>query len=208
MIEIIVKNAEFVRSFPSVQSMEGSPTTQVAFLGRSNVGKSSLINFLAAKQGLAKVSNTPGRTQLINLFQVTLLRKENGNRQEKQVPWVDLPGFGYAKLSKAVQEDPSQMLKDFWNDTFSRRFVLHLFDIRREPNQEDLVLSQHLRRASAGYFLVLTKSDQLIQSKRKAAIQRLAERFSLPAAQVLPVSMKEKFGKEAILSLIWEACAK
>jgi GTP-binding protein len=166
----IIKSAVFVKSAQSKADSLNEDKSEIVFLGRSNVGKSSTINAYTNKKGLAKSSSTPGKTRLINFFDIDYSDKEN----IYPLRLVDLPGFGYAKVSKTIKEEWQKNLVDFITDRVSIRLFIHLRDARH-PNMnidkevEAFILS--IIRPDQKYITLFTKIDKLNQ-KERYALQR------------------------------------
>ncbi len=146
---MIVKSAEFICSNTQISKLPPPLKPEYAFIGRSNVGKSSLINMLVAKKGLAKTSQTPGKTQLINHFYIN----EN---------WyiVDLPGYGYARISKSKKEDWNKFIHTYLDKRESLQCVMVLIDSRLEPQKIDLEFCNWLGEKGLSFVLIFTKADK------------------------------------------------
>ena len=156
-------NVRFERSFGTSAQLTPSTAPEVAFSGRSNVGKSSLLNKLFNRKGLAKVSQTPGKTATINFF--------DGDG----VTFVDLPGYGYAKVSKSEKARWSELIEGYFNQDRSFALVVALVDIRHEASELDENMIRFLREADLPFVVALTKADKLSrqqQMKQKAALKR------------------------------------
>jgi len=136
---------------------------QVAFVGRSNVGKSSLLNVIVNRKRLAHVSSTPGRTQLVNFFIV------NGNTR-----LVDLPGYGFARAPREVKATWDKMISDYLLENENLRVVVTLFDMRRNPTDEDEALLEWLNHYGIPFIAVLTKADKLTRSAQSQTWKKLA----------------------------------
>lgn len=145
-----ITKAEFIKSATKPSQYPPPDLPEVAFVGRSNVGKSSLINALVGRKNLAKTSNTPGRTQLINFFSVN-----------DKISFVDLPGYGFAKVSRAVKKNWGEMIEAYLRGRPNLALVILILDIRREPNADDLSLRDWLEHYRIPYLYALTKSDKL-----------------------------------------------
>ena len=191
---MLIKSAEFVVSNSRVEKCPTTGLPEYAFIGRSNVGKSSLINMLTGRKGLAMTSQKPGKTQLINHF---IINKE----------WhlVDLPGYGYARLSKDGRDGLRRMIEDY---VLERRELVCLFvllDARLEPQQIDLEFIEWLGEESVPFALVFTKADKLSKGKLSANISAYKDRL-LEAWEELPplfiTSSEERTGREELLNYI------
>ena len=157
-------SAEFVKSavWPPQYPLATMP--EIAFVGRSNVGKSSLMNTLVGRRKLAKTSNTPGRTQLINFFTV------NGS-----ISFVDLPGYGFAKVSQSIKKDWGDMMDAYLRERQNLAMVIFILDIRRDPSEDDLSLRDWLEHYRIPYIPILTKADKLSNNQaivRKKLIEK------------------------------------
>jgi len=165
--ELKIVNAEF---FTSAQRLEDSPPpdkAEIAFLGRSNVGKSSLLNSLTKRKTLAKSSSTPGKTQLINYFDITFKDYGEGATQNHYARFVDLPGFGYAKVSKSLKKNWHQNLTDFLEKRPSLQIFVHLIDARHPHLDIDQSVDDflsHIKRGDQIIINAFTKIDKLKQS--------------------------------------------
>ena len=159
-----ITSAEFIKS--AVWTAQYPPATmpEIAFVGRSNVGKSSLMNTLVGRKKLAKTSNTPGRTQLINFFDI------NG-----AISFVDLPGYGFAKVSQSVKKDWGNMIETYLRERQNLAMVIFILDIRRDPSDDDLSLRAWLEEYHIPYISILTKVDKLSNNQtlgRKKLIEK------------------------------------
>jgi len=161
---INIVEASFITSSSAKNNLLEEGISEVAFLGRSNVGKSSFINALTNKKNLAKKSSTPGKTRLINFFEVIYK-----NDEEKYIArFVDLPGFGYAKVSKSMQEEWSKNLTDFIKNRVSIRTFVHLLDARHPTQKVDKDVREYLRfikREDQNIIEIFTKIDKLNQKE-------------------------------------------
>lgn len=155
--------AEFAAAYGTVDQLPASRGPEVSFAGRSNVGKSSLLNKLMYRKGLAKVSQTPGKTATINFYKV------DGH------DFVDLPGYGYAKVSKKELDRWADLIEGYFNQDRDFALVVSLVDIRHEPSALDKNMIEFLEAAELPYIVVLTKADKLSkqqQNKQKAVIRK------------------------------------
>lgn len=187
-----ITSAEFVRSAFDRSHWLDDGLPEVAFLGRSNVGKSSLINSLLLRKGLARTSNTPGRTQCINFFLIN-----------RSFYFVDLPGYGYAKVSKAMRADWGKMAEDYLLRRRELALAVQLVDIRHEPTELDKLLNDWLIYHEKPFIVVATKSDKLSNN----AISRSASAASgaLGGSEVIAYSAQNGKGRDEVLTRITAA---
>lgn len=166
---------------------------QVAFSGRSNVGKSSLINVLLrrTRKKLAQVSGTPGKTRLLNFYRVN-----------DRFFLVDLPGFGYARVPPAVRSGWLQLVEGYLSTQKRLKGVVHLVDCRRPPPDSDLRMLDYLSSLGLPTLVVLTKIDKLKPSQRDRAIEAATRALQVDADQLLPFSSKTGEGREALLEAL------
>jgi len=165
----MILSAKFLYSLAQFDPNAPSSISEVAFLGRSNVGKSSLINALCRQKNLAKSSSTPGKTRLINIFEVSCKKDE----EKFSIHFIDLPGFGYAKVSKSLKKLWDKNLDEFLKKRDSIRLFVHLIDARHNDLEIDLNVETYLKdflKADQKILKVFTKSDKLNQSQ-KAKLQ-------------------------------------
>ena len=172
-----------------------STLPEVAFAGRSNVGKSSALNCLLGRRALARVSRTPGRTQLVNLFQV-----------DDVLTVADLPGYGFAKVPDHVRSAWKPMIEGYLSARDNLRLVVVLIDVRREPQELDGALIYALIEARIPAVVVATKADKLKKQQLKRQIAALRAGFRLPAGQPIPFSSVTRAGRDAVLDAIAEHC--
>ena len=187
-----ITSAEFMKSavWPPQYPMASMP--EIAFVGRSNVGKSSLINTLVGRKDLAKTSNTPGRTQLINFFSINSV-----------VSFVDLPGYGFAKVSKSVKKDWGDMIEAYLRERRNLVLVVLILDIRRDPSADDLSLRDWLAQYGLPYMYVLTKADKLSNNQAIAHRRIIEQGLQLSGGiQTILFSAKTQKGKGEIWQVI------
>lgn len=149
-----MKNAKFLKSCSASSDFPRAGLPEVAVVGRSNVGKSSLLNFLFHTKGLAKTSASPGKTRLVNFFE-----------SDDGILFVDLPGWGYAKASKSIKSEWGTLINDYLAKREALKVVLFLLDIRRMPTPEDVDMADWFEDSGHKVIFVLTKSDKLNQSE-------------------------------------------
>ncbi len=183
----------FVASATRTRDLPSSPV-EVAFVGRSNVGKSSLVNALANRKQLARVSNTPGRTQLINLFAL--------GDDDSGATVVDLPGYGFAKASKQVRRDWPEMIEGYLLDRDELVMVFVLVDGAIGPTPLDVQMLDWLRYHGIAHTVVATKSDKVKSSKRPARRRDLAAGCELDPGDVVWVSATKGTGVDTLRALV------
>jgi len=187
-----ILNAEFVASATDPSQFPTGDLPEVAFAGRSNVGKSSLLNALLGRKNLARVSRTPGRTRLVNFFRVAVSDKHGA-----EFMFVDLPGYGYAKVAKAVQEQWGPMIEGYLSARSALRGVVLLTDVRR-GEQDEINLVRWVHEQGLGLIAVATKIDKLPRSRRVQGIRDLEALLGIP---VIGCSAETGEGMDAV----WKA---
>ena len=186
-----VLDAEFVAGATALGQLPAPTFAEVAFAGRSNVGKSSLINNLVQRKKLVRTSSAPGCTRAINIFRVRL----RTNDDEAHLDLVDLPGYGYAQRSKAERKSWGPLIEGFLSERPGLRGAVVIVDIRRGVQKDDLQLLEFLESIDVTPILVATKIDKLPSSKRKPAIAALKREVSRP---VVPYSSVTGDGRDAL----------
>lgn len=181
--------ASFITSAASDKNFLVSDKPIIAVAGKSNVGKSSFINMLAGDGKLARTSNTPGRTRLINYFDF------------RTFILADLPGYGFAKVSKAEKDKWSTLMEKYFAET-EIAHVFSLIDIRHDPTAEDITMVNYLYSYALPFTLVATKSDKLGKSKVKPQAEILSRKLKVGREDIIPVSSLEKRGRDEIFKKI------
>lgn len=194
-----IVRAEFVRSCASLRECPSDGLPEIAVAGRSNVGKSSLLNRLVQQKGLAKTSGVPGKTQLINLFKITV-----GHKSSPAFYLVDLPGYGYARVSLTQREAWGALVEDYLTHRPTLRGLIVLVDIRHSPGLLDQQLFSWISSYKLRCLLVATKSDQMSRGQISGALLKI--KASLPGLAmdqvILPFSSKTGEGRDAVLEHI------
>ncbi len=193
---LVIRNVEFIGGMAEKHGWRPeSPLPEVAFAGRSNVGKSSLLNALVRRKSFARVSRTPGRTREINFFRVN-----NG------FVLVDLPGSGYARVSKEKKSEWRPMIESYLRRTTQLRGLVLLLDIRREPSEDDRAMLDFLAEVEVPTIVALTKIDKLSKAGAQERAAEIIRALALQADQVIPFSAHTGEGRvellEAIASLV------
>lgn len=192
---MIIKRADFITSMKDYGDFATKGCPEVAFAGKSNVGKSSMINKLTNRGKLARISSTPGKTRLINVFHIN-----------EAINLIDLPGYGFAKVSKAEKASWGKMMQDYFAKTEDLCQVFHLVDIRHEPSAEDREMNLFLRQAGIPFTVVATKADKISRGARLKHIAPICRALAVQPWQVLPFSSEDGTGREELLARIEEVC--
>ncbi len=192
MIRII--DAAFVTTATRPDQYPREPIPEVAFVGRSNVGKSSMINTLANRNKLVRVSNTPGRTRTLNFFDVTLENKA----KKRPIRLCDLPGYGFAKVSKAEREQWETMIGTYLEERHTLKVVVAIIDAEVGPTEDDMHMLDVLNDMPPRILVAATKIDRLAKTKRQNRLNSLTQQLELPPGAVLGFSSTDKLGVEQV----------
>ena len=187
---MIIKSAEFITSAAKSSQYPSAMLPEVAFAGRSNVGKSSLINTILNRKRLVKTSRTPGRTQLINFFVIN-----------NAFTFVDLPGYGYAKVPVSVKKSWGPMIEKYLSTRTTLSGVVLIMDIRRTPGQEELSFMDWLDYYGIPAVLILTKTDKLSKTKQKQQHHAIGKALGVDNNDLILFSAKSRLG----IDVVWEA---
>lgn len=187
---LLARGAEFVLSAPGLRECPPPGDPEIAVAGRSNVGKSSLLNFLVNQRGLARVSNTPGRTRLLNFFRARL-------SDERSTLLVDLPGYGFARMPEEAKRAFGPMIEGYLLRRESLRGLALLIDIRRGPEDEEQQLIRFCQDRQLPVVLVVTKTDELPKSKRFPRAEEIRHALGLKRRPIL-TSVRENLGREEV----------
>ncbi|MCQ2399711.1 MAG: ribosome biogenesis GTP-binding protein YihA/YsxC, partial [Clostridia bacterium] len=185
---MIIKNATFITSAASEKQFLKFDKPVIAVVGKSNVGKSSFINMLANQNKLAKTSDTPGRTRLVNYFDFG------------EFVLADLPGYGYAKVSKAEKDRWGEVMEKFFADKTNLNYVLSLLDIRHDPTADDITMINFLHNTAFPFTFIATKADKLSKAQVKAQVRSLTMRLAVTERNMIAVSAVTKQGREDVLT--------
>jgi GTP-binding protein len=183
---LVIRSLEFLGGMASVDGWRPeSVLPEVAFAGRSNVGKSSLLNRLVHRKKFARVSNTPGRTREINFFKVN-----------DAFVFVDLPGYGYARVSKERRAEWRPLIESYLRRSPQLRGIVHLLDVRHDPTTDDKLMLDFLSEIGVPTIVVLTKIDKLTSAERRKQLAELPLRLGLDVEQVIPFSAATGEGRD------------
>ncbi|MCI6376638.1 MAG: ribosome biogenesis GTP-binding protein YihA/YsxC [Clostridiales bacterium] len=186
-----IKTASFVTSLAAYHEQPPITLRQLAVVGKSNVGKSSLINALCNRKKLCKTSATPGKTRLINVFLIN-----------EAFHLVDLPGYGFAKVDKAEKQRWGEMMDRYFQESTHLEHVLHLVDIRHEPTQDDIAMSQYFRQMGIPFTVVATKADKISRGARMKHIAPICRALLVQPWEIIPFSSEDMTGRDKLLELI------
>jgi GTP-binding protein len=189
----------FVTSAVAPTQFPPAGAPEIAFLGRSNVGKSSLINSLVGSK-IAKTSNTPGRTQTINFFQIRRPGKPNPD-----FVFADLPGYGYARAPKEVTAKWAEFVNPYLEHRESLVLCLSLVDVTIPPQQLDLQLMDWMRHMDRNFIVVATKADRISNNQLRASLPKLCDLLQIFPSQIIPFSAKSRVGYDELWAAIREA---
>ena len=186
--KLVIKNATFITSAAKQEQFIQPDKPMIAVCGKSNVGKSSFINMLANQKKLAKTSSEPGRTRLVNYFNFG------------EFILADLPGYGFARVSKTEKEKWGKMLDAFFKDKDNATHVLALVDCRHSPTEDDKQMLQFLHYHTIPFTVILTKADKLSKMKLKEQIRKIASELYLGVENVIATSSDSGYGKAEVLA--------
>ncbi len=189
---MIIKKAELETVAVKRSQYPEDNVPEIAFAGRSNVGKSSLLNLLTNRKGLARVSGAPGKTRTINFYRIN---------DEFRI--VDLPGYGYAKISKSISENWGDMMEEYFQNRQGLKKVVQLVDIRHAPSAQDVQMYEYLRHYGLDGLVVATKADKVSRNEMQKCMKTIRQTLKLgPDDLVIPVSALKRQGHDNLLAEI------
>ena len=189
-----LQNARFIASYGTVDGLPAPTTPEVAFVGRSNVGKSSLLNKLLGRKALAKVSSQPGKTANVNFFEAD------------GISFVDLPGYGYARVSMAERQRWANLISGYFAQERSFNLVIALVDVRLEAQKLDQDMLAVLRENNLPFVVTLTQADKLSRPKQTRQVELLSRQLEVPREQMLLTSAQTGLGIDELRRRIEKAC--
>lgn len=189
---LVIRSLDFAGGMATTGGWRPEPKLpEIAFAGRSNVGKSSLLNRLVRRKRFARVSNTPGRTREINFFVVN-----------QQFVLVDLPGYGYARISKEKRAEWRPLIEGYLRSSPELRGIVQLLDVRHDPTGDDRQMLEFLAKLGIPTLFALTKTDKLRQAQRAARLRELKEDLGVPEEQVIPFSAVTGEGRDDLAAAV------
>lgn len=191
-MQLNVQKAEFIRSAAKTADFPRDTLPQMVFSGRSNVGKSSVINRLLNRKNFARVGNAPGKTTHINYFLI-----------DQKIYLVDLPGYGYAKVSKEERARWGRLIEEWFADTSLMTLGVMLVDIRHKPTADDCTMGEWFKASGKPFVVVANKLDKIKKSEREPNLERIRETLELPEqVPVIPFSAEKGDGRQELLDQI------
>lgn len=188
---MIVKSADFIAAYGTNKQLPVSEKSEIVFSGRSNVGKSSLINKFCNRKNLARVSGEPGKTGTINFYKVN------------DFYIVDLPGYGFAKVSDKERERWSKLMNSYFESGRNIKLVVQLIDSRREPSNDDYMMLEYLSYHKLPFIIALTKGDKLNKTQQKAAVEQFKEYCSeFDYSDIILTSVTKNIGIDSLNEII------
>lgn len=189
-----LQNAEFIRSAVKNGDFPNDNLPQIAFAGKSNVGKSSTINRILNRKNFARVGNEPGKTIHINFFNI-----------DKKAYFVDLPGYGYAKVSKTERERWGALMEEYFANEDTLTLGIHIVDIRHKPTADDKIMADWFLSVGVPYLVIANKSDKLKNSQRQGCLNIIRQTLMLPeTVSIIPFSAEKGEGKDDVIKVIMQ----
>ena len=190
---MVIKNPKFEISAVSPKQYPNNNLPQIVLVGKSNVGKSSFINTLLNRKSLARTSNTPGKTRQINFYNI-----------DNNFYFVDLPGYGYSKLSKQEQVNMGKFIEDYLQNSKNIALIVLLLDIRHNPTNDDIMMLDYIKKTNLPYMLVCNKADKFAPTKVEPEVKKIKEFLNLSFSVVIPFSAERKIYND----MAWEEIEK
>lgn len=188
---MVIKKAQFITSLDAFRDYPGVGRPEIAMVGKSNVGKSSMINKLTNNGKLARTSAEPGKTRLINLFNLN-----------DEIVLVDLPGYGFAKVSRGEKQRWAGMIEGYLAQSKNLKRVLMLVDMRHQPTNDDVDMVNYLRHYGIPFTVAATKADKLSRAEKSRSIPVICRTLAVQPWEVIPFSSEDGTGREKLLELL------
>ncbi|PWM46172.1 MAG: YihA family ribosome biogenesis GTP-binding protein [Clostridiales bacterium] len=185
-------NVDIIQSCFNVKDIKAERRPEIVFVGRSNVGKSSMINAILSRKSFARVSSVPGKTAAINFYDI-----------DKKIYLVDLPGYGFAKRSKAERHNWGKLIGDYLSIDRDIRLIVFLVDLRHDPSENDMIMYKYLMQTEYLFTVAATKSDKLSNTAAAEQVKRFSELFGI---NVIPFSSQTKAGLGELKQIIEDVC--
>ncbi|MBR3151998.1 MAG: YihA family ribosome biogenesis GTP-binding protein [Clostridia bacterium] len=186
-----IKNPKFEISAVGPKQYPKNNLPQIVLVGKSNVGKSSFVNTMVNRKSLARTSNTPGKTRQINFYNI-----------DNQFYFVDLPGYGYSKMSKEEQVKSGKFIEDYLEKCENISLIILLLDIRHNPTSDDVHMLDYIKRTNLPFMILTNKADKIAKTKVDAEVERIKEYLGLSFSTVLPFSAERKVYSEEVFKEI------
>ena len=184
---MIVKNSDFTISAVSPKQYPTDGLNQIVLVGKSNVGKSSFINTMLNRKNLARTSNTPGKTRQINFYNV-----------DDNFYFVDLPGYGYSKMSKELQVSSGKYIEEYLEEGSNIRLIIFLVDIRHKPTEDDKLMYDYILKSNLPFIILANKADKIAPTKVDGEVDKIKEEFGISYSVLLPFSSERKIYTENV----------
>ena len=189
-----IKSAEFIMGAASLKQLPGEGLPEIALAGRSNVGKSSLLNKIMGRKSLARISQIPGKTRELNLYLI-----------ERKLIIVDLPGYGFAKVPMKVKEKWGRLIESYLHEREELTGLVHLIDIRHTPTKDDIQMHEWIKHFGVMSLIAATKADKIPRGRRQAAVSTIRKALEPDAATpIVPFSAVAGDGVKEVLAWMWE----
>lgn len=189
-----IKTAVYPKDYPAIKDESGNILPEVAVVGRSNVGKSTLLNHLFNAKNLVKTSSTPGKTQALNFFTL-----------DDKIAFADLPGYGFAQVPAAIKKEWGPIIQTYLEKRETLKLILFLLDIRRQPNEDDFKFMEWALHSNKAIILVLTKVDKVNQTEKKAHTKHILDAFNLENLHYVSYSALKNIGNKELMHHIQQA---
>ena len=190
---MIVKNPKFEISAVGPKQYPKGDLPEVVLVGKSNVGKSSFINTMINRKNLARTSNTPGKTRQINFYNI-----------DEKFYFVDLPGYGYSKMSKQEKVTSGRYIEEYLQKRQNIALIVHLLDIRHKPTEDDMLMYDYILRSNLPFMIVTNKADKIAVTKVETEVQKIKEILGISYSTILPFSAERKIYTDQV----WEEIEK
>ena len=188
---MVIKKAQFITSLDAFRDYPGIGRPEIAMVGKSNVGKSSMINKLTNNGKLARTSAEPGKTRLINLFNLN-----------DEIVLVDLPGYGFARVSRGEKQRWAGMIEGYLAQSKNLKRVLMLVDMRHQPTNDDIDMVNYLRHYGIPFTVAATKADKLSRAEKSRSIPVICRRLAVQPWEIIPFSSEDGTGRDKLLELL------